>query len=239
MKKDNQPIVLSGRVYVDKLLAAEHPRLALPDRVQRGDLKVIALMHSEAPAGKPKGTPRQFKRPKPLEPYSGYFCAYIFDGAQWRKFAIRAVAGVPATYASEGERRSRILGVVEALKGLRNTTAIWGLRAFEVHNPATFGKAVPTIHPVKPHTTGDTTARTGDSAGAAPVQAKVAPTGGQGDGKAASPHAEPDFKLEPYAADSKKGKKRSATNGKGKPATGTRKRRTKKADPNQATLFTE
>jgi len=143
MKKDNQPIVLSGSVFVDKLLAAEHPSMALPDRVNRGDVKVIALMHSRA-SGKPT------RARVPVQPFAGFFSAYVFDGNQWRKFAIRAAAAKEATYANEGERRSRILNVVAALKKLRGATAVWGNRAFEVHNPVTFAHAEPPIKPVPP-----------------------------------------------------------------------------------------
>lgn len=125
MKASNEPIVLSGRVFVDKLLAAENPGLSLPEKLVAGDLKLIALVNKS-------------KEKKQL--FAGFFSAYIHEGNRWRKFAIRAAAAAEATYMGDGERRTKLIACVKVLRQLKGAVAIWGDRAYHVHNPATYSK---------------------------------------------------------------------------------------------------
>lgn len=131
--EQNVPIVLTGRVFVDKLLAAEHPQYSLRSTVRTGDLKLIAVQNLAKPKSKSSRAPAR--------PFAGFFAGYVFDGTQWRKFHIRAAAAAEATYTSDGHRREQILACVKVLAALKGATAIWRNHAFEVHNPVTFGRS--------------------------------------------------------------------------------------------------
>src|SRR5579885_953778 len=124
MKVDNRPIVLSGRVFFDKLLAAELPEHALDPSPKSGDIKLIALINSST----------SNSQKKPARKFAGFFSAYIHNGKRWRKLAIRSAAATEATYSTDADRRNKALACLCRLKKLKGATAIWGNRAYEVHN---------------------------------------------------------------------------------------------------------
>lgn len=118
MKKSaNLPIVLSGRVFLSKLLAEEIPRLGLPRELQNGDVKLLAI------ARNPKG-----------RHYAGFIRAYVYILAEkrWSTLALRAAAASEATYNDEVERVSRARACIEHLRSLRGSTANWGDKTYLV-----------------------------------------------------------------------------------------------------------
>lgn len=145
-KPDNAPIPLSGRVYTDRLLAQEHPGLALPDVARAGDLKLIAV---------PKdGHPHYVKGC--CQSFSGFFAAYIHDGKRWRKFALRDGAAVEATYDDAGSRRSKLHACVKALKELAGRNAVWGKSTYTVpYQPKPAPAAKPAAMPAASNGTGE------------------------------------------------------------------------------------
>jgi hypothetical protein len=114
MKKTNEPLALSGRVFVDKLLAYEHPHLKLRESVSIGDIKLLCV------AKRPSGS------------YAGFFTAYIFDGKGWRKLALREGAAARSTYNSVAERLRLLPELVKELRALKGRESTWGDRAYWV-----------------------------------------------------------------------------------------------------------
>lgn len=113
MKDKNQPIALSGRIYVDKFLALKRKDLALPESgVARGDLKINCLS-KEAD-------------------HAGFLTAYIFDGKGWRKFSLRDKAAVASTYGSNAELLARISDAYRDLKKLKGYEAQWGHKSYVI-----------------------------------------------------------------------------------------------------------
>lgn len=113
MKTANEPIVLSGRVFVAKLLAEELTHLRMPERVNAGDVKLIAV---------PKG-----------KGYAGFIRAYIAEGSnRWRNLALKKKAAVSATYDDQPGRRERARQVAEHVRSLAGYTATWQGKTYEV-----------------------------------------------------------------------------------------------------------
>ena len=140
LAKSNDPIVLSGNVYLDKLLGMEHPQNKLPDtlKLRVGDLKVIALERSHLSGC----------RGVSGKSFAGFFAASIYDGQGWRPFFLRHAAKTDSTYDTESQRRARISSCRRSLEGLIHSTAIWikpdsgsGKRngAYQVHTPVSYG----------------------------------------------------------------------------------------------------
>lgn len=112
MKANNIPIRLSGRVFVDKILAMKLPYYSL-DRVselREGDLKLIAV-----PDQKGHG-------------YTGFIRAWIWQqsgkGGSWRNLAIREKAGVEAIYHGDVlmvEKAREVMNHMAALSGTMAT----------------------------------------------------------------------------------------------------------------------
>lgn len=127
MKQDNSPITLSGRVFVDKLLAHEHPGLDIDGRrLQKGDIKVIAIAKSNH-KGHVKGCCPEF---------AGFFSAYVYDGKAWRKFALRDGAAVASTYDDRADRRNKLHECVAHLRTLGSVVTTWGKGTFVVPRQA-------------------------------------------------------------------------------------------------------
>lgn len=113
MKDKNAPIVLSGRIYVDKFLALKRKDLALPESdLVRGDIKINCLNKDADNAG--------------------FLTAYLFDGKGWRKFSLRDKAAVAAQYGSTAELLARISDAVRDLKKLKGYQSEWGHKSFVV-----------------------------------------------------------------------------------------------------------
>lgn len=122
MKKNNEPILLSGRTFTGGLLAIDRPDLSVPVKPLSGDLKLVAV-NSER-AGK-----RQRER---VQNYTGFFSAFVYDGKRWRKFNLRAGAAVGCTYVSNGDRKDKLEKALTHLRTLRGRTSVWGEKAYEV-----------------------------------------------------------------------------------------------------------
>lgn len=122
MSKEPDPIVLSGRVFVAKLLAHDRPDLEAPAKASTGDLKLLTVPASRA-GGKAK---------EKLQHYTGFFTAYLSDGTSWRKFNLRAGAAVKATYVSNADRQHKLEKAIAQLRTLTGRTAVWGHHGFEV-----------------------------------------------------------------------------------------------------------
>lgn len=111
MKANNIPIRLSGRVFVDKLLAVKLPYYALErvSELREGDLKLIAV-----PDQKGHG-------------YTGFIRAWIWQscgkGGSWRNLAIREKAGTEAIYHGDVLMVEKAREVMNHMAALRGNTA--------------------------------------------------------------------------------------------------------------------
>jgi len=108
MKQSKEPLVLSGRLFVDKLLAYEHPGLALAGPLRKGDLKVLCVAE---------------RTPKGVRTYAGFYTAYVFDGGKWRKLALREYAALKSAYKSDAERKRLFPELRDGLRRLKGRTA--------------------------------------------------------------------------------------------------------------------
>lgn len=109
----NEPIVLSGRVFVSKLLAREMSWAAVPDSLRHGDVKLLAIAKGHG--------------------YAGFITAYVWSTAdrRWRKLALRAGAAVEAIYQGPVERRTRARAAIEHVRKLGNTSVVWEDRTYK------------------------------------------------------------------------------------------------------------
>ena len=122
MKKNNDPIVLTGRTFTGGLLASDRPDLSVPVKPMAGDLKLVAV-NSE----------RAGKAARPLlQHYTGFFSACVYDGKGWRKFNLRAGAAVVATYVSNGDRKDKLEKALAHLRTLKGRTSVWGQHGYEL-----------------------------------------------------------------------------------------------------------
>lgn len=223
MKANNIPIRLSGRVFVDKLLAVKLPYYALENvRVLReGDLKLIAV-----PDQKGHG-------------YTGFIRAWIWQengkgGGNWRNLAIREKAGTEAIYHGDVLMVEKAREVMNHLAALSGTTATKreGAKYYFVRYDSS--KVVPTYNPpaeAKP------AAKSAAVVNPAPAPAVVeqtvvvdAPAGG-----ATTVSVAVSVKVVTRPAETATPAKTVV--GAASNATGKRRRRGKKEDPNQGRLF--
>jgi len=114
MKVKNEPIVLSGRVYLDGILADDLSSLALPARLMVGDIK----LHNVRKSG---------NRPRfgQTVTFSGFIVANIYDGKRFRRLLLRKLGAVESTYVGPVERRERSANIVRYLRTLVRRQAIW------------------------------------------------------------------------------------------------------------------
>jgi hypothetical protein len=113
-KKDKalpEPIVLTGRVFLDGFLAQEvgYP---LPALVKLGDLK----LHRVAKAG-------NLQRYGQTVHYSGFLVCSVYDGKRWRRLLLRQRAAVDATYMGLVDMRDKAYRAVGYLKRLATEKA--------------------------------------------------------------------------------------------------------------------
>lgn len=120
MKKDTDPIVLSGKVYVAAYLAAHYPRYKLPVQVQRGDIKLDCHLDEQGRVNRASKT----KRAR-LRGYSGFFTGVVYDGDSWRKFKIATIVGNRARYCNQRDKGEKILGVISRLQLQGELTAFY------------------------------------------------------------------------------------------------------------------
>ncbi len=111
MKKDTDPIVLTGKVYVAAYLAAHYPRYKLPVQVQRGDIKLDCHLDEQGRVNRASKT----KKGR-LRGYSGFFTGVVYDGESWRRFKIDTIVGRTARYCNQKDKGEKILGVISRLQ---------------------------------------------------------------------------------------------------------------------------
>lgn len=135
MKKtaSNEPIVLSGRVYLDGFVAQEVDRFHLPAQLRRGDIKLHNVNRS--------GSRPRFGQ---TISFGGFLAAGIWDGKRWRKLLLRKKAAVEATHTGVVEMRSVAVACVGTLTRLVGWTAVWFTKdsGYEVAYDAFPGKTV-------------------------------------------------------------------------------------------------
>ncbi|MCC7531793.1 MAG: hypothetical protein IT342_25035 [Candidatus Melainabacteria bacterium] len=214
MKANNIPIRLSGRVFVDKLLAVKLPYYALENvrELREGDLKLIAV-----PDRKGHG-------------YTGFIRAWIWQsagkGGSWRNLAIREKAGTEAIYHGDVlmvEKAREVMNHLAALSGTMATRRE-GAKYYFVRYDSS--KVVPTYNPPA-EAKSAAAAKAGVAVNPAPAPAVVektvvvdTPTGG-----ATTVSVAVSVKVVTRPAE-------TAT-----PVKTGRRRRGKKEDPNQGRLF--
>jgi len=224
MKANNIPIRLSGRVFVDKLLAVKLPYYALENvrALREGDLKLIAV-----PDRKGHG-------------YTGFIRAWIWQengkgGGNWRNLAIREKAGTEAIYHGDVLMVEKTREVMNHLAALSGTTATKreGAKYYFVRYDSS--KVVPTYNPpaeAKPAAAVKTAAVVNPAPAPAVVEQTVvvdAPAGGT---TTVSVAVSVKVVTRPSETVTPAKTVVGAANG-----TGKRRRRGKKEDPNQGRLF--
>ncbi len=224
MKANNIPIRLSGRVFVDKLLAVKLPYYALENvrALREGDLKLIAV-----PDRKGHG-------------YTGFIRAWIWQengkgGGNWRNLAIREKAGTEAIYHGDVLMVEKTREVMNHLAALSGTTATKreGAKYYFVRYDSS--KVVPTYNPpaeAKPAAAVKTAAVVNPAPAPAVVEQTVvvdAPAGGT---TTVSVAVSVKVVTRPSETATPAKTVVGAANG-----TGKRRRRGKKEDPNQGRLF--
>ena len=144
-----EPIVLSGRVYLDGFLA-EEAGFALALRLLVGDIK----LHKVNKGGSRERFGQTYK-------YEGFFAAGIWDGKRWRRLLLRRKAAVDATFVGLVEMRSKARACVLQLRTLAAKKAVWVAddSGFEVtwqDNPAPQAQPQTPVQAVKPVVTAQT-----------------------------------------------------------------------------------
>lgn len=110
----NEPIVLSGRVYLAGFLAQEVSGFDLPATLRAGDIK----LHNVPKAGK-----RQ--RYGQAVEFSGFFAASIWNGKRFCRLLMRKKAAMDATYMGIVELRSKARTCAIDLRRLSALQAVW------------------------------------------------------------------------------------------------------------------
>lgn len=106
-----EPIVLTGRVFLDGFLAQE-VGYSLPALLKMGDLK----LHRVAKAG-------SLQRYGETVKYSGFLVGSVYDGKRWRRLLLRQKAAVDATYMGLVDMRDKAYRAVSYLKRLAGEKA--------------------------------------------------------------------------------------------------------------------
>lgn len=125
MKKDTNPIVLTGKVYVAAYLAPYYPRYKLPDQLQRGDIKIDCHLDEQGRANRDSKT-----RKGRLRGYSGFFTGVVYDGESWRKFDIAAIVGSSVRYCNQSTKAEKIPSVLSQLEAKAGLIAVYGLGSY-------------------------------------------------------------------------------------------------------------
>lgn len=143
MAKD--PITLSGKVYVGRFLAPYYPERKLPDQLQVGDIRVDSHLDDRGRANREAKTAKARKRG-----FSGYFTALLWDGVDWRRFAIRTIVGADGWYTSQKWKRDKIHGVFWSLEGIVGRVAVVGDGTYELSPKGTVVETPPPPPPSAP-----------------------------------------------------------------------------------------
>jgi len=114
MKSKNEPIVLSGRVYLDGILAQDNAHFALPAVLMVGDIK----LHNVNREGKRQRFGQTIS-------YTGFIVANVYDGKRFRKLLLRKLAAVESTHTGPVARREAASAVARHLRTLVRREAVW------------------------------------------------------------------------------------------------------------------
>ncbi|MBS1992990.1 MAG: hypothetical protein JSS83_20875 [Cyanobacteria bacterium SZAS LIN-3] len=114
MKSKNEPIVLSGRVYLDGILAEDNFQLALPAKLVAGDIK----LHNVNREGR-----RQ--RYGQTITFTGFIVATVYDGKRFRRLLLRKLGAVESTHTGVVQRRETASSMVRYLRTLVRRQAVW------------------------------------------------------------------------------------------------------------------
>jgi len=114
MKSKNEPIVLSGRVYLDGILAQDNIHLALPRVLMVGDIK----LHNVNKDGKRQRFGQTIT-------YTGFIVATIYDGKSFRRLLLRKLGAVESTHTGPVARRETASNIVRYLRTLVRRQAEW------------------------------------------------------------------------------------------------------------------
>ena len=110
----NEPIVLSGRVYLAGFLAEQVSGFDLPATLRAGDIK----LHNVPKAGKRQRYGQSVE-------FSGFFAASIWNGKRFCRLLMRKKAAVDATYMGVVELRSKARTCAADLRRLIALQAVW------------------------------------------------------------------------------------------------------------------
>jgi len=110
----NEPIILTGRVYLAGFLAEEVSGYDLPAVLRPGDIK----LHNVAKGGSCQRYGEQVI-------FSGFFAAGVWNGKRFCRLLMRKKAAVDATYVGIVELRSKARACAIDLKRLIAREAVW------------------------------------------------------------------------------------------------------------------
>lgn len=114
---NNEPIVLSGCVFLDGILAEDNPRLRMPAKLNVGDIK----LHNVNRAGE---RPRFGAKVE----FAGFIVASVWNGKKFRRLLLRQRAAIESTYVGPVGRRERAVAVLRHLSTLVRREVIWYAR---------------------------------------------------------------------------------------------------------------
>jgi hypothetical protein len=110
----NEPIVLSGSVFLNGILAEDNPRAGMPAKLEVGDIR----LHNVNKLG---------ERPRFGEKvtFSGFIVASVWNGKKFRKLLLRKRGAVESTYEGPVARRERAIALMRHLATLVRRQAVW------------------------------------------------------------------------------------------------------------------
>ena len=142
MKKNSDPIVLSGKVYVvDHLATGRTAGLSeyrLPDELKLGDVVVRSVLSERGRANRAAAIDATRRRAgrqartAQRNGYSGFFVADIFDGETMRSFNVDAIVGGAGSYSTQKLRDIKIRDFIWEIEQRSGKVATYGNRAFEL-----------------------------------------------------------------------------------------------------------
>jgi hypothetical protein len=113
-KPKNEPIVLSGSVFLDGILAEDYPRARMPAELAVGDIRLNNVNK--------RGERLRFGE---TVTYSGFIVANVYDGKRFRRLLLRKLGAVESTYVGPAARRERAVALMRHLATLVRRQAFW------------------------------------------------------------------------------------------------------------------
>jgi hypothetical protein len=110
----NEPIVLSGSVFLDGILAEDHPRARMPAKLNVGDIRLHNI-----------NKPGERLRFGEKVTFSGFIVANVWNGKRFRRLLLRKLGAVESTYVGPVARRERSIAVLRHLSTLVRRQTVW------------------------------------------------------------------------------------------------------------------